>query len=134
MKRLITVLFVLFNCIFTYSQSIPIDSIFSRMEQQAMLYPTEKIYLHTDRNVYAAGDDIWMKAYVVNGITNIPTKQSRYVYVTLQNPFMEVVSRICLRADEDGFIHGNLPLDEELPKGEYLLSAYTRYMQNADEA
>ena len=134
MKKLITVLFVLFNCIFTYSQSIPIDSIFSRMEQQAMLYPTEKIYLHTDRNVYAAGDDIWMKAYVVNGITNIPTKQSRYVYVTLQNPFMEVVSRICLRADEDGFIHGNLPLDEELPKGEYLLSAYTRYMQNADEA
>ena len=134
MKKLITVLFVLFNCIFTYSQSIPIDSIFSRMEQQAMLYPTEKIYLHTDRNVYAAGDDIWMKAYVVNGITNIPTKQSRYVYVTLQNPLMEVVSRLCLRAVEDGIIHGNLPLDEELPKGEYLLSAYTRYMQNADEA
>lgn len=133
MKKLITVLFVLFNCIFTYSQSIPIDSIFSRMEQQAMLYPTEKIYLHTDRDIYAANETIWVKAYVVDGITNIPAKRSRYVYVTLQNPFNKTVSMVCMRADGDGYIHGYVPLPDELPKGEYTLVAYTRYMQQGGE-
>lgn len=96
-----------------------------------MLYPAEKVYLHTDRSVYMAGDDVWLKAYVVDAITHIPLKQSRYVYVVLQNPFSEVVSRLCLRADEDGYIHGNVPLSEDLPKGEYTLVAYTRYMENA---
>lgn len=131
MKHTFALFMALFCYVFAYSQAIPLDSIFSRMEQQAMLYPAEKVYLHTDRSVYMAGDDVWLKAYVVDAITHIPLKQSRYVYVVLQNPFSEVVSRLCLRADEDGYIHGNVPLSEDLPKGEYTLVAYTRYMENA---
>ena len=131
MKHTFTLCLALLCNVLAYSQSIPLDSIFSRMEQQAMLYPSEKVYLHTDRSVYMAGDDVWLRAYVVDAITHIPLKQSRYVYVALQNPFSEVVSRICLRADEDGYIHGNVPLSEDLPKGEYTLVAYTRYIENA---
>ena len=130
MKHTFTLYLALLCNALAYSQSIPLDSIFSRMEQQAMLYPSEKVYLHTDRSVYMAGDDVWLRAYVVDAITHIPLKQSRYVYVALQNPFSEVVSRICLRADEDGYIYGNVPLSEDLPKGEYTLVAYTRYMEN----
>ena len=130
MKHTFTLYLALLCNALAYSQSISLDSIFSRMEQQAMLYPSEKVYLHTDRSVYMAGDDVWLRAYVVDAITHIPLKQSRYVYVALQNPFSEVVSRICLRADEDGYIYGNVPLSEDLPKGEYTLVAYTRYMEN----
>lgn len=129
MKLLKFIFLTLFLSEYAYSQSIPIDSIFSRMEQQTMLYPTEKVYLHTDRNIYAANETIWVKAYVVDGITNIPVKHSRYVYVTLQNPFDTIISHVCMRADEDGFIHGYVPLPDELPKGEYTLSAYTRYIE-----
>ena len=116
-----------------HSQSFPIDTLFSRMERQAMLYPMEKVHLHTDRSTYVAGENIWIKAYVVDGITNLPVQRSRYVYVVLQNPFKEILNKVCLRADEDGFIHGNLSLPEDLPKGEYTLSAYTRYMENEGE-
>ena len=133
MKTILSLLLASVLAFNAYSQSIPIDSIFSRMEQQAMLYPTEKIYLHTDRDIYAANETIWVKAYVVDGITNIPAKRSRYVYVTLQNPFNKTVSHVCMRADKDGYIHGYVPLPDELPKGEYTLSAYTRYMQQGGE-
>ena len=128
----ISLLFIIFS--FTMqAQTLPVDSLFSRMEQQALLYPSERLYLHTDRNSYIAGEKVWIKAYVVDGITNIPNKKSRYVFVTLQNPFKEILVKVRLRADEDGFIHGNLLLPEELPKGEYTLCAYTRYMENEGE-
>ena len=106
-----------------HSQSFPIDTLFSRMERQAMLYPMEKVHLHTDRSTYVAGENIWIKAYVVDGNTNLPVQRSRFVYVVLQNPFKEILNKVCLRSYADGFIHGNLSLPEDLPKGEYTLSA-----------
>ena len=112
--------------------SIP-DSIFNRTVKQALLLPQEKVYLHTDRESYIAGENIWMRAYVVDGITHVPSRLSRYVYVTLQNPFLEKVLQVKLRADSDGAIYGNLKLPEDLPKGEYYLSAYTQYMRNFDQ-
>lgn len=64
------------------AQTLSVDSLFSRMEQQALLYPSERLYLHTDRSSYIAGEKVWIKAYVVDGITNIPNQKSRYVFVT----------------------------------------------------
>lgn len=133
MKHILISLLAISCSIVSYGQVLSVDSLISRMERQAILYPSEKVYLHTDRSSYIAGDTVWMKAYVVDGITNIPAKRSRYVYVALQDPFKDNVSKVCLRADEDGFIHGNIVLPEELPRGEYMLCAYTRYMENGGE-
>jgi len=30
----------------------------------------EKVYLHIDRELYTAGDDIWFKSYLINGFNN----------------------------------------------------------------
>ena len=133
MKTILSFTLALLCCVKFYAQPFTVDTLFSRMEKQAILYPMEKVHLHTDRSTYVAGENIWIKAYVVDGITNLPVQRSRYVYVVLQNPFKEILNKVCLRADEDGFIHGNLSLPEDLPKGEYTLSAYTRYMENEGE-
>ena len=133
MKTILSFTLALLCCVKFYAQPFTVDTLFSRMEKQAILYPMEKVHLHTDRSTYVAGENIWIKAYVVDGITNLPVHRSRYVYVVLQNPFKEILNKVCLRADEDGFIHGNLSLPEDLPKGEYTLSAYTRYMENEGE-
>lgn len=134
MKKLIPVLLILIGFLAKEEKSfasIP-DSIFSRTVKQALLLPQEKVYLHTDRNSYIAGETIWIRAYVVDGITHVPSRQSRYVYVTLQNPFLEKIIQVKYRADSVGAIHGNLKLPEDLPKGEYILSAHTQYMRNFD--
>ena len=131
MYRLIIILLLSFFCrIPLYAQFLHADEIFYRTSRQSILCPPEKAYLHTDRNAYFAGETIWMRAHVVDGIAHVPMKLSAYVYVTLQNPFLETIAQVRLKADKDGFIHGNIPLPEDLPKGEYSLCAYTQYMKN----
>ena len=46
----------------------------------------EKVYVHTDREVYSAGDTLWFKAYVTEGLTDLPLSDSRFVYVELRGP------------------------------------------------
>ena len=133
MKHFLSLSLMLLCSAILSAQPFPVDTLFSRMERQALLYPMEKVHLHTDRGTYVAGETVWVKAYVVDGITHLPSRRSRYVYVALQNPFGEVVSRVCLRPDSSGSIHGNLVLPDDLAKGDYTLTAYTRYMQNQDE-
>ncbi len=92
--------------------------------------PQEKIYLHTDKPYYSAGEDIWFKAYLLNASTHRPTTKSRYVYVELTDRSDSVVSRVKIRKDSLGF-SGNLKLSPELSPGNYALRAYTFWMQNA---
>ena len=71
----ISLLFIIFS--FTMqAQTLPVDSLFSRMEQQALLYPSERLYLHTDRSSYIAGEKVWIKAYVVMELRIYPTKRA----------------------------------------------------------
>ena len=132
MKRLFLIISIILYSIHVQSQFLPAEELFYRSSRQSILCPPEKVYIHTDKNAYVAGETIWMRAHVVDGIAHVPMKLSAYVYVVLQNPFMETVAHIRLKADKDGFIHGNIPLPADLPKGEYSLRAYTQYMKNFD--
>lgn len=116
------------------AQQLSPDTVITRLWQQIHCFPQEKLYLHTDKNEYVAGEKIWMKAYTVNATTHHPDSSSRYVYVDLINPFNQVALRKCFQRDSLQLIHGAFPLDDTLPGGEYTLRAYTRYMQNKEEA
>ena len=109
------------------------DTLASRLWKQARLFPNEKIYLHTDRSVYSKGDTIWFRAYLANAVNNQPELVSRYVYAELIDPFGSVVKRVKIRQDQDKYFDGYLPIDAFVPVGEYVLRAYTRYMENAGE-
>ncbi len=91
--------------------------------------PQEKVYLHTDKPYYSAGEDIWFKAYVINASTHLPNAKSNFVYVELINSFDSVLVRVKIRKDSVGF-SGNIKLKPELASGNYLLRAYTYWMQN----
>ncbi len=92
--------------------------------------PQEKVYLHTDKPYYNAGEDIWFKAYVVNASTHLPDTKSKFVYVELINAFDSVLMRVKIRKDSLGF-SGCLKINSEIDPGEYVLRAYTYWMQNA---
>ena len=113
---------------------LSLDSVAGRLWQQTCLFPNEKIHLHTDRSLYMGGDTLWFRAYLVNALDNKPEKTSRYVYAELVNPFGNVVNRVKIRQDTDSLYYGYLPLDIDLPGGEYTIRAYTRYMENSGES
>ena len=92
----------------------------------------EKVYLHTDRERYTAGEYIWFRAYRTDAASHVPGVYSRFVYVELYNQRGALVERIKVK-EENGVFHGNLKLDPYLAAGKYCLRAYTYWMQNFDE-
>ncbi|AKQ47118.1 hypothetical protein TH63_18085 [Rufibacter radiotolerans] len=95
-------------------------------------YPQEKAYLHLDKPYYAAGEDIWFSAYLVNSSDHAPSPLSKVLYVELINPQDSIFQRVVLNMQE-GKGAGDFTLPEDIPEGLYQLRAYTSWMQNFPE-
>ena len=108
------------------------DTLRERFQRARWETLREKVYLHTDRERYTAGEYVWFRAYRTDAASHVPTVFSRFVYVELCNQRGIVVERLKLR-EEDGVFHGSLKLDPYLAAGKYCLRAYTYWMQNFDE-
>ena len=90
----------------------------------------EKVYLHLDRHFYSPGDNIWLKAYLVNARSNkLSANSSKNLYVELISPASQLVSREVLRIDY-GVSAGDFKLSDTLQSGKYRVRAYTRWMMN----
>lgn len=93
----------------------------------------EKVYLHTDREVYAPGENIWFSAYLLNAQNNALVTTSNTLYVTLKsknhsNQDSLVLKRIIRMDNGRGF--GDFSLADSIPAGLYKLSAWTNWMRN----
>ncbi len=114
------------------------DEFIKRLLDQFRAYneqrPTEKVYIHTDRDAYITGETIWLKGYVFNGDSHEADTISRVVYVDLVDPLARRVRlRLQLRAT-DSYAPGQLSLPDSLPSGTYQLRAYTNFMRNYPDA
>ena len=89
----------------------------------------EKVYLHTDRTYYFAGDDIWFKAYLIDALDRLPTDHSSNLHVELISPSSKIISSRVIRLDS-GLGHGDFKLATGLASGRYKIRAYTNYMRN----
>ncbi|WP_316783688.1 hypothetical protein [Pedobacter frigiditerrae] len=89
----------------------------------------EKTYLHTDRNYYSSGEDIWFSAYLVNGKSTSLTNTSNNLYVELIDPNAELIERKLIRMDA-GLGNGDFKLKDTLQSGWYNIRAYTNWMHN----
>ncbi|MDR2233116.1 MAG: hypothetical protein LBE56_08345 [Tannerella sp.] len=95
-----------------------------RFESQLMVYPQEKLHLHTDRDFYVPGEKIRFKAYLVDAHSHMSLDSSRYVYAELISPADSVISRVMIRP-ENGMYCGYLFLSELISEGNYTLRAFT---------
>ncbi len=113
------------------------DNEFSRinfaLEKFSIVYPQQKVYLHLDKTSYKAGEMIWVKAYLLNGLNHLPDTLSTNLYVELISPFE---TRVEIKRFQmfHGFGIGDFLLSDTLPEGLYQIRAYTNWMQNFDEA
>jgi hypothetical protein len=89
----------------------------------------EKVYLHTDRDIYLQGEDVWFKAYLVDAQNNKLINYSHNLYVELISPGLKIVTRHVLRM-EGGLGNGDFKLADTLSAGIYRLWAYTNWMRN----
>lgn len=89
----------------------------------------EKVYLHLDRDYYAAGEDIWFKAYLANAQSNHSTTSSNNLYVELVDPGNNLFAREVVRID-NGVGVGDFRLEDSIAPGHYRVRAYTNWMRN----
>jgi hypothetical protein len=91
----------------------------------------EKLYLHVDRELYAVGDRIWLKAYEVNGITHQLNSNLRNIFVQLVAEDGHVLKdRLLFSAN--GQAIGDFKTDS-LNSGMYTIRAFTKYLEHFGE-
>ncbi len=106
----------------------------ARFDAYIHQFPTEKVYLHTDRDQYLPGETIWISGYLADGISHAVDSVSGVLYVELIDPMVRRrVLRAQLRAT-GGRAPGQLTLPDSLKAGVYQLRAFTSYMRNFSPA
>ena len=125
------ILFIL--CLFAgaVSASAQSEELVARMTEYCAKVPQERIYVHTDKACYAAGDTIWFRAHLVDAATNKPISRSRFMNIELYDRSADtLVNRMIVRCDSDGVFANAVLLSRKLFSGLYTLVAYTQWMRN----
>ena len=107
------------------------EEVVTRVTEYCTKVPQERIYVHTDKACYAAGDTIWFRAHLVDAATNKPISRSRFMNIELYDRSADsLVERMMVRCDSDGVFANALLLSQKQHSGQYTLVAYTQWMRN----
>jgi hypothetical protein len=131
LKRIFLGLLVIGSIISAYSfnNDDVIIKINQQLEKWTESHPVEKVHLHMDKPYYAAGDNIWFKAYVTIGSLHQLSAYSGLLNVELIND-QDVVKQTLKLQLNDGTAFGDIALPDTLHEGNYRIRAYTQYMLN----
>ncbi len=92
----------------------------------------EKIYIQTDKNYYVAGEICWFKFFVVSSMDLKPMNLSHIGYLQILNKNKEDIFHIKIDI-QNGFGQGSFIVPKTMETGNYILCAFTAYMQNFGE-
>jgi hypothetical protein len=89
----------------------------------------EKVYLHTDKPYYYAGDQVFFKGYFAYGNPYLRDELSKVLQVELitGNRDMVIEKKFQIR---DGIVVGDFYLPDSLSEEKYFIRAYTNWMRN----
>lgn len=89
----------------------------------------EEIYIHSDREEYISGEDVWFKIYLIDRQSFKPSLDSKIAYFELLNSANRPVIQKKILLD-GGFGPGQIVLPDTLSTGIYTIRAYTSWMKN----
>jgi hypothetical protein len=105
----------------------------NRFKQYCTWNSPEKLYVHTDKNSYLAGELLWFKIYNVDGALFQPVDLSKIAYIEIldkdNKPVMQ--AKIALTKGKG---NGSFYLPVSINSGNYRLRAYTSWMKNLPAA
>lgn len=134
LKKLISVILLLLDLLFlqnAYGQAplnIP-EYITRKFQSYCSSVPREEIFIHTDREEYISGEDLWFKIYLIDRQSFKPSLNSRIVYFEVLNADNKPVLQKKILID-NGFGPGQAVLPDSLSSGIYTIRAYTSWMKN----
>jgi len=105
----------------------------NRLSQKFLQYcrsvPREEVFIHSDRDEYVSGEDIWFNVYLIDRQSFKPSTNSRIVYFEVLDAENRPViqKRILIN---NGFGPGQVTLPDTLSTGTYTIRAYTSWMKN----
>lgn len=91
--------------------------------------PREEVYVHTDRDDYIAGEEIWFEAYLIDRQSSRFSSGSKILYFEILNSEKRPVVQKRIRLEE-GLGPGHVVLPDTLSTGVYIVRAYTNWMKN----
>ncbi|HLK28455.1 MAG TPA: hypothetical protein VKT28_07730 [Puia sp.] len=111
------------------AQSNSTSSIKNQFTDYAQAAIQEKIFAHTDKGFYLAGEILWFKLYDVDATFHQPLNLSKLAYVEIigdsNKPVLQ--AKIFLK---NGIGGGSFYLPLNINSGSYKLRAYTNWMKN----
>lgn len=122
------VCFILLMSALLVAKAQTIDSALSKL---ATNYQPEKVYLHYDKSSYYAGETIWFKAYLMEGL--FPAGQSKTLYIDWIDEKGSVLSHT-VSPVVDGATNGQFEVPEKYASNFVHVRAYTKWMLNFDTA
>ena len=133
-KKIIPVLLILLQAITLenasgQNQANLMDYISNRFLSYCESVPREEIYVHTDREEYISGEDLWLNIYLFDRKSFHPGSDSKIAYLELLNAQNRPVVQKRFRI-EHGIGPGQFVIPDSLSTGTYTLRAYTNWMKN----
>ena len=126
----ITILFFA-NNIYSQQNIERIDSLAGRFIKNLRKEYSEKLLVQTNKNVFIVGEDLWLKAWLINHLSHKYYKHSQTLYVDLVNEKDSTASKLLLNIPSEK-TEARIPLSEKLQEGQYWLRLYTANMAKRD--
>lgn len=129
--NILTLLPILFSCsLHAQAEQDILQSILSKLADYTSRYPREEIFVHTDKDEYIAGEDLWFKVYLADRKSFRSSPYSSIAYLEVLNIENKPVLRKMVHL-ADGAGPGHMILPDSLKTGFYTLRAYTNLMKNS---
>jgi hypothetical protein len=123
----VVVLSCLSNSLFAQAET-QFRDLFTQYSAQGV---QEEIFVHSDKDVYLAGEICWFKVYCMDAFLHRPLSISKLAYWELLDRHNAPVARLKI-ALADGFGSGSYQLPQNISSGTYKIRCYTHWMKNFD--
>ncbi len=126
---LILLPFLFLNGLYGQYQSVP-DTLSKKFLRYCEAVPREEVFIHTDREEFIAGEDLWFNAYLIDRQKCMPALNSKILYFEVLNSENRHVAQKRIYMN-NGFGPGQIILPDTLSTGIYTIRAYTNWMKNS---
>jgi hypothetical protein len=118
-----------FHLSFGQSKGVFLKNALSQLQSLKNDRPIEKVYLHFDKPYYVTGDTIYFKAYVTLNEQHRLSTLSEVLHAELITPENKILRSLKLQL-RNGVAWADFAIPDSLPKGNYRVRAYTKWMLN----